>query len=109
MEERNTLFPPILPSLVRFCKAFPPIIEDVVSLLAQYGRITVSEHCFKGYSSPRNFDMTVQMPVSFKNMELKEEVLDVLQKMPEDDSLAGKIQRTFAEIVQNSLLEKKVF
>ena len=95
--------------MVRFCKAFPPIIEDVVSLLAQYGRIAVSEHCFKGYSSPRNFDMSVQMPISFKNMEIKDEVMDVLKTLPDDDSLAGKIQKTFAEIVQNSLLEKKIF
>ena len=32
-EERLVLLPPVLPSFVRFCKAFPPITEDVVSLL----------------------------------------------------------------------------
>jgi len=42
-EERQQLFPPVLPAFVRFCKAFPPLMEDVVSLLLQYGRICASE------------------------------------------------------------------
>ena len=42
-EERQQLFPPVLPAFVRFCKAFPPLMEDVVGLLLQYGRICASE------------------------------------------------------------------
>ena len=42
-EESQQLFPPVLPAFVRFCKAFPPLMEDVVSLLLQYGRICASE------------------------------------------------------------------
>ena len=34
-EERLELLPPVLPSFVRFCKAFPPITEDVISLLVK--------------------------------------------------------------------------
>ena len=53
--------------------------------------------------------MAVQMPISFKNAQLRDEVQEWLKKMPETDSLAAKIQKTFAEIVQHSLLEKKIF
>ena len=42
-EERQQLFPQVLPAFVRFCKAFPPLIEDVVGLLLQYGRIVASQ------------------------------------------------------------------
>jgi hypothetical protein len=32
-DERQELMPPVLPSFVRFCKAFPPLTEDVIALL----------------------------------------------------------------------------
>ena len=32
---RNELLVPVLPSLVRICRAFPPLIEDCVSFLLQ--------------------------------------------------------------------------
>ena len=44
-EERSSLFEPTLGSMVRFCKAFPPLVEDVTSLLLQYGRVVASEAC----------------------------------------------------------------
>lgn len=51
MEERGELFPTILPSLVRICTAFPPLTEDVIRLLMQYGKVCVSETCLSKVSS----------------------------------------------------------
>merc|ERR1712062_396223 len=50
-EERQQLFPPVLPAFVRFCKAFPPLMEDVVGLLLQYGRICASEDSLQPLTS----------------------------------------------------------
>jgi hypothetical protein len=74
LEERNILFPPCLPAFVRLSKAFPPLVEDVASLLLQYGKICVSESCMQGYASPKNFDMS-----------LGNETLDAEGDMDEED------------------------
>ena len=110
--ERNTLFPPVLPSMVRFCKAFPPLIEDVIGLLLQYGRICASESCMNGAVSPKNFDMTGSSPTECG---LKDEVLiDQIKEItniinPTNASLAYQIQLTFTSILENSVLEKRIF
>ena len=111
VEERNILFPPVLPSMVRFCKAFPPMIEDVVGLLLQYGRICASESCLNGAVSPKNFDMTGSSiseasPKDNMNEQMKE-IVDTIN--PTNASLAFQIQLTFTSILENSLLEKRLF
>ena len=45
------MFEPTLGSMVRFCKAFPPLVEDVTSLLLQYGRVVASEACLASASA----------------------------------------------------------
>lgn len=57
MEERRVLFPPVLPSLVRFAKAFPPLVEDILTLLTRLGKVVLSESCVGGYSSPKDFGL----------------------------------------------------
>ena len=111
VEERNILFPPVLPSMVRFCKAFPPMIEDVVGLLLQYGRICASESCLNGAVSPKNFDMTGSSiseasPKDNMNEQMKE-IVDTIN--PTNAPLAFQIQLTFTSILENSLLEKRLF
>lgn len=34
---------PTLPSLVSFCRAFPPLYEDIMSLLIQIGQVCASD------------------------------------------------------------------
>lgn len=99
------LFAPTLPSLVRFCKAFPPLIEDVIGLLLQYGRICVSESCLSNVTSPRNFDMSTN-----DGGNLMEEVDELLKKMgPEKNQLAVQIRKTFCAILENSVLERRIY
>ena len=110
--ERNILFPPILPAMVRFCKAFPPLIEDVIGLLLQYGRICASESCMNGAVSPKNFDMT---GISLSESGVKEDVMneqirDITSTIHSTNaSLAYQIQLTFTSILENSVLEKRIF
>ena len=110
-EERNILFPPVLPSMVRFCKAFPPLIEDVVGLLLQYGRICASESCLNGAVSPKNFDMTgnSSTEVGPKEDNMNEQMKEIVDTInPTNASLAFQIQLTFTSILENSLLEKRL-
>ena len=120
MEERNTLFPPVLPAFVRFCKAFPPLVEDVIGLLIQYGKISVSESCLKGYSSPKNFDMSLacddgkgeggaKSKDKDGQRDSKEEMRHLLRQMSTGDPLPAKIQETFEAILENSVMDKKEF
>ncbi len=39
VEERSALYPPTLPSLVRIARAFPPLVEDILALLVQMGKV----------------------------------------------------------------------
>ncbi|XP_063125463.1 integrator complex subunit 2 isoform X2 [Rattus norvegicus] len=41
--KRHSFFMPTLPSLVSFCRAFPPLYEDVMSLLVQIGQVCASD------------------------------------------------------------------
>ena len=111
--ERNILIPPVLPAMVRFCKAFPPLIEDVVGLLLQYGRICASESCINGAVSPKNFDMTGSSPIEIGNAKedsLNGELGDITSRIsPTNPSLAYQIQLTFTSILENSVLEKRIF
>lgn len=41
--KRYSFFMPILPCLVAFCQAFPPLYEDVAALLVQVGQVCASD------------------------------------------------------------------
>ncbi|XP_004707428.1 integrator complex subunit 2 [Echinops telfairi] len=41
--KRYVFFMPTLPSLVSFCRAFPPLYEDIMSLLIQVGQVCASD------------------------------------------------------------------
>lgn len=41
--KRFSFFMPILPCLVAFCQAFPPLYDDVAALLVQVGQVCASD------------------------------------------------------------------
>lgn len=43
IETRTELFLSILQSLARICEAFPPLVEDIINLLMQLGRVSKSQ------------------------------------------------------------------
>ncbi len=40
MNERGSVYSPTLPAMVRIARAFPPIVEDVLALLIQMGKVS---------------------------------------------------------------------
>lgn len=124
LEERNVLFPLVLPAFPRFCKAFPPLTEDVVSLLVQYGKIVVSEQCFHSYPSPKNFDLSEEsreeltLPTSSESggsggggekKEVMRELAGKLQRLEVRTPRTELVQKTFEEILGTAVLEKNLF
>ena len=108
-EERQQLFPPVLPAFVRFCKAFPPLMEDVVGLLLQYGRICASEDSLQpltinGGLSPDlvnglNSSMAAAAAAACADPKERHRL----------ESLPQQVQDTFAAILDNSVLEKRLY
>uniref|UniRef100_A0A8D9APX7 Integrator complex subunit 2 n=1 Tax=Cacopsylla melanoneura TaxID=428564 RepID=A0A8D9APX7_9HEMI len=86
---RNELFSKVLPAFVRICEAFPPLVEDSLSLLSQLGRICVSENALAGVPAKINTDGT-------KNVNTNQ-------------TLCEAIETTFAEIIQKSVLKTKIY
>ena len=89
--------------MVRFCKAFPPLIEDVVGLILQYGRVTVSEACLKSASSPKNVYGALDDDID------EEEVRAILAKDDTAMATAARVQAVFKRIMDNSVLEKRTY
>ncbi|KAG8283054.1 Integrator complex subunit 2 [Homalodisca vitripennis] len=92
-ENRAELFVPTLPALVRICEAFPPLVEDVVSLLTQVGKVCLAEACSHGNYKPANL-MHWQA---------------VASDQTSDHILVGEIQRTFVSILRYAILKVKVY
>ena len=40
--KRAPFFSPVLPTLVRFCRAFPPLCDEATGFLLELGRVAVS-------------------------------------------------------------------
>ncbi len=128
-EERRAIYPPVLPALVRFCKAFPPLLDDVVGLLLQYGRIVASE------SSLKSAEVTSQMVSPTKVLEANghaptqngchlmnghdgllngsitktKDIEAMIKSLPAEDVLTNQIRNTFTAILDNSVLEKRLY
>ena len=98
VDERKALFEPTLPSMVRFCKAFPPLIEDVTGLMLQYGRVCISEASLSHTASPKNVDLSIE-----------EDLRGILSKEDSTSVLAARIQSVFSAILENSVLEKRTY
>lgn len=104
-EERNQLFEPVLPSFVRICRAFPPLVDDSITLLIQYGKMVVSESCLNGYSNPRNMNVFGGNQ-RFENYQRKEEVTNAFQRLnSSEEPIATKVMQTLQEIVRVALIE----
>lgn len=86
---------------MRICEAFPPLIDDTVSLLIQLGKMAISEATLKigvihlnvaefddGYLSDHN---------NSSNMLLA------------NDHLSKKIEETFVTIISRAVLKNKIY
>ncbi|KAJ7422147.1 integrator complex subunit 2 [Willisornis vidua] len=66
--KRYVFFMPTLPCLVSFCQAFPPLYEDIMSLLIQIGQVCASDVA----TQTRDFD-----PIITRLQQLKERPHDL--------------------------------
>ena len=104
-EERQQLFPSVLPSFVRFCKAFPPLMEDVVGLLLQYGRICASEASRRplndnGLSSPRHLMTSTDLVCNGYELDIEAKAMLTVPR---------EVSETFASILRQTVLERRLY
>ncbi|KAJ8867831.1 hypothetical protein PR048_031636 [Dryococelus australis] len=83
---RALLFGPVLPSLTRMCKAFPPLVDDTVSLLMQLGRMCEAQRSLAG----------PQSSVATLEDDLNQE-------------LCRRIKEIFSSIIREAVLSEKVY
>jgi len=88
---RAELFAPCLPALVRICEAFPPLVDDVISLLMQLGRICMSEESLTSWQD-------------WTGGNRDNEIIAV-----DNHILCLKIQVTFANILSRAVLKVKIY
>jgi integrator complex subunit 2 len=76
---RASFFAQTLGALVRFSQAFPPLLEEVLVLLQQLGRVEMSQGALTGHSCKRGPGRTVGVPQD--NVCLCQEVEETFEKI----------------------------
>nr|CAD7423644.1 unnamed protein product [Timema monikensis] len=85
---RAQLFTPVLPSLVRICRAFPPLVDDTVQLLLQLGRMCEAQKSLIG-SMPSHADFESDMKLN--------------------EMLCDESRRTYIHILKEAVLKVQVY
>lgn len=98
---RTELFSHILPAFVRLCEAFPPLIEDTISLLVQLGKISVSESALK--SSSVSLDITNLLADGYQPSNSTSAVY------LSNDHLWKQVEDTFEAIISRAVLKTKIY
>uniref|UniRef100_A0A8C6X598 Integrator complex subunit 2 n=1 Tax=Naja naja TaxID=35670 RepID=A0A8C6X598_NAJNA len=104
--KRYTFFMPTLPCLVSFCQAFPPLYEDIMSLLIQVGQVCASDVA----TETRDFDPIITRLQQLKEKPMEQTRLPTTHKTgggaPSADpnvQLCHCIENTFVEIINMSV------
>uniref|UniRef100_A0A8C1YMV5 Integrator complex subunit 2 n=2 Tax=Cyprininae TaxID=2743694 RepID=A0A8C1YMV5_CYPCA len=107
--KRFAFFMPTLPCLVSFCKAFPPLFDDVMSLLIQVGQVSAADVTTKA----RDIDPLIarlqylgQKPQKIRLSEskysLRKRSAEELGRADPDVQLCYQIEATFMDIISSS-------
>ncbi|XP_043107000.1 integrator complex subunit 2 [Puntigrus tetrazona] len=107
--KRFAFFMPTLPCLVSFCKAFPPLFDDVMSLLVQVGQVSAADVTTKA----RDIDPLIarlqylrQKPqeilLSESKYSLHKRSAEELGGADPDVQLCYQIEATFMDIISSS-------
>ncbi|XP_067132285.1 integrator complex subunit 2 isoform X1 [Centruroides vittatus] len=89
-EQHPVLFVPALPALVRMCKAFPPLCEDVATLLLQLGKVCLSHSCV--------INSVLLYCPDFSLKESDGKLPDVLERLPSNSYLSQTIKTSFSKL-----------
>ncbi|XP_033123286.1 integrator complex subunit 2-like isoform X2 [Anneissia japonica] len=96
-DERGKFFAPLLPSLVRIAKAFPPLYEDITSFLIQLGQV-----CGASLATSHSTHGPMLLSPKFEKMLTQDQLHD-------DRELKKLTQLTFMDILDEAVLNKGVF
>uniref|UniRef100_A0A9J8B234 Integrator complex subunit 2 n=1 Tax=Cyprinus carpio carpio TaxID=630221 RepID=A0A9J8B234_CYPCA len=107
--KRFAFFMPTLPCLVSFCKAFPPLFDDVMSLLIQVGQVSAADVTTKA----RDIDPLIarlqylgqkpqEIRLSESKYSLRKRSAEELGRADPDVQLCYQIEATFMDIISSS-------
>uniref|UniRef100_A0A8C1T6I7 Integrator complex subunit 2 n=1 Tax=Cyprinus carpio TaxID=7962 RepID=A0A8C1T6I7_CYPCA len=98
--KRFAFFMPTLPCLVSFCKAFPPLFDDVMSLLIQVGQVSAADVTTKA----RDIDPLIPQKIrlSESKYSLRKRSAEELGRADPDVQLCYQIEATFMDIISSS-------
>ncbi|CAG2226172.1 INTS2 [Mytilus edulis] len=94
-----------VPYLVKVCQAFPPLFEDVNSLLLQLGRVCVSQ-----LSCNSNIIATEQTDLNFEPSKKKSRYSLLSPELTvQFEELHGLVRQTFSNIVKKSIVTRNIY
>ncbi|XP_071945249.1 integrator complex subunit 2-like [Antedon mediterranea] len=96
-DERGKFFAPLLPSLVRIARAFPPLYDDITSFLVQLGQV-----CQASLATNQKSDGSTILSPKFRKTSTRSELDD-------DRELTRLTELTFVEILHQAVLNKDIF
>ncbi|XP_052246674.1 integrator complex subunit 2-like isoform X3 [Dreissena polymorpha] len=106
-KQRVEFFCDTLPSLAQVCRAFPPLCEDVTSLLLQIGRVCVSHITGRSNVPQHEFSLDSLTDQGHPSPPRKRLKSDGNQATYHE--LYSVIQHTFASIVKKSVVMRNVY
>lgn len=97
-DTRVEMFRAILPCLVRFAEAFPPLIEDCILLLMQLGRIAIGQSSLGRSISLPSLSLS---PCSKVRVQTR--------KAHSVDQMIEEIRETFSKLLDEAVLKPKIY
>lgn len=97
-DTRVEMFRAVLPCIVRFAEAFPPLLDDCTQFLMQLGRIAESQAVLGR--------KTESMPaVNFNRLKLDE----YAAKTKNAEKLVEEVRETYAKVCEEAVLKPRIF
>lgn len=107
-KQHCSLFLPALPALVRMCKAFPLLCEDVSVLLMQLGKVCLSRTCATSSIPPTSADFLLPVDETCESP-LFEDSADVISNLNSDNELCYMIQKAFRNLCDIITVNKTLY
>lgn len=97
-EARVEMFRAILPCLVRFAEAFPPLIEECISILMQLGRLADAQ-------------ASLGRSVSLPSLSLSpcSKIRAQSRKARDAEQLMEEVRETFSQLLDEAVLKPKIY
>jgi integrator complex subunit 2 len=88
------MFQAVLPCIVRFGEAFPPLLDDCILFLMQLGRIAESQ---------TSLSRSVSMPTLYFNSGTK--LTQHNKKVQSSEKLVAEVAETFSKLLDKAVLK----